>query len=728
MKRIAMSIALALAAVAVSPAVTAAQPAMALGKPLPDGKLPTGTITVRVVDGSPSSPVAGTDVTLLVNGQPRTARTDATGRATFAGLPVGGAVQAKLPGAEDRDEVASETFPVPGQGGARVMLSTKPFQGTGGVPAQPGAAGMGAMGMPGARAMSGQPRPDRAQPPGTYAVRVTYDDLVMKDGRITDPNPPVGHPVMLAAYGADDTIKLLTATTSAEGVATFEGLDQSGATSYFAMTTLPRGGVTDRLIAVSALLDSQAGAKVVLSGDKRDATTPAIDDYEKLIPREGALPPAGRVRITLDGVGPAGSVIELVDAATGAPVASAAAQRGAPDPAQVRGSANFNPLADRPAGTLVVEIKGGMGTATAPLAGIEVQLATAADDRPIDGARGVTGADGTLQLQAPTGAAVKAVLTINGKPMLSAPMELAAGGGKLDVVAQWPSQGKPEATFDVPHVAGRVLFAQTTMSGQAFRSLPFQTVAEAGSHSNIYVYPRTLFAMDLHAFVEDQLLAMQGSFEVTNYSWAPYRASPDGLLIRLPKGHKGAIVAPQDQGDVAVAQGEGFRIMRPIPPGGRKFRMGYSMQIEDGEVEWTMPLPMGTWGSSIKIRQTPGMSVKLPQGLTPQTQTATTGEPWFVIDVPRVDPGQSLAMTVSGFPREAPWRVWLPRVAGVLVLALMLGGIAFALVWRKREDPAAAAAARRAKLMDELVALEKAGKDGKRREQILAELERLWVS
>src|SRR5688572_9852413 len=145
-------------ALAVAPRAASAQPTAAIGRPLPDSALSKGTISVRVVAGSPSSPVVGADVTLLVNAEPRVARTDAAGRATFAGLPAGAMAQAKIVDADKKD-IVSETFPIPSDGGIRVMLSTKPFEGLSGMPVGT---------MPEARQMSGQPRPDATVPAGTF--------------------------------------------------------------------------------------------------------------------------------------------------------------------------------------------------------------------------------------------------------------------------------------------------------------------------------------------------------------------------------------------------------------------------------------------------------------------------------------------------------------------------------------------------------------------------------
>jgi len=734
MKRIGCSLILGMAcAVAGGVPDVVAQPAAAIGKPLPQGDLPAGTVSVRIVAGSTASPVTGTEVTLLVGGEPRVARTDAAGRATFAGLPAGAMVQAKVTAGEseqDAEEIASEPFAVPAQGGVRVLLSTKPFEGMGGAPGAGGAGPMGAMGMPEARQMSGQPRPERTEPAGSYTVRVTYNNLVMKDGRVTDPEPPVGVPVMLAAYAADGSVSLQVKPASEEGLVTFDGLDQSGGTAYYAMANLPRAGGHDRLIAIPAIPGSQVGTRVVLSGDKRDATSSPLDDYGKLIQRDAAsTPPAGKVRITVDGLPPEGD-ITLIDAATMKPLGTARPQAGAPDPSLVRGVPNVVPRPDLAAGTFEIEIQGGPGSESKPLSGIEVRLVGATDAAPIEGATAVTDAAGKATITVtPDPAGARAVLTVNGRSLVTDPVDLSTAGAKLEVLANWPSQGRPEAMFDVAYQPGQVLFAQTTYSGETYRSLPFATVPDAGSQASVYIYPRTMFRFDTHAFVEDQLFAIQGAFEISNYSWAPYRASSDGLLVKLPKGHKGAIVAPQDQETVAVAQGEGFRIMRPIPPGGVQFRAGFSMPIEHGEVDVAFELPLGTFQSAMKIRETPGMAVRLPPSIAGSRQMASTGEPWFVIPTITVPPKGSFTLHIAGFPREATWKVWAPRIIGLAVLAIMLGGLGVAL-FRRGPAQATDTEARRNALMDELVELEKRGvttsKDRQRREQLMTELERLW--
>jgi len=86
---------------------------------------------VRVIGADRATPVTGADVTLKLtsaDGQgsvERTARTDAEGRASFADIPMGTLVQARIVGVDDA-QVTSSQFPMPESGGMRVMLSCSP--------------------------------------------------------------------------------------------------------------------------------------------------------------------------------------------------------------------------------------------------------------------------------------------------------------------------------------------------------------------------------------------------------------------------------------------------------------------------------------------------------------------------------------------------------------------------------------------------------------------------
>jgi hypothetical protein len=720
----------------VSPA--AAQIADALGRPLPSPDLPVGTIMVRIVAGNPGAPVAGTDVTLIVAGEPRIARTDAAGRATFAGLTPGATVQAKV--TADGKDVTSHEFQVADSGGARVMMTTKPWNmsgaagaagpagGEGGGAAGPMMGGGGGM-MPDPRQLSGEPRPEQADAAGSITVRVTYDDL-------KDPSPPVGLPVTLVGYAADDTVVVVTKPTDEQGRVTWTDLDRSGGTSYFAMTLVPRGTAFDRVVSSPILLDAEVGVRLILSADKRTSTAPSLDDLAKLDKQEGAFP-AGTIRVGIEGVPVPDMAIELVDASTGQVLTKGVAG-AAPEAAELTGAVTFVAKPDVPVGTVDVRVVGvaaGDDGAGQPVPGAEVSISPVGATAPgaVSGKPALTSKtspSGEVRMAMPGPGAFIATITINGKALRSEPFELAKSGGQLQVRATMPSAPRPQALLTLAARQGQVVYAQGRGRNELYRSLPFQPVAEHGTSISIYVYPRILFSFSLTSSVDDQFLGVQGRFEVKNYSFIPYRAGPDGMVLPLPARFKGAVVANQDQREVAVDQGNGFRIMRPIPPGGRGFQGGFSLPVEGGEVHWELELPLGAFQSGMEILATPGMTVDPPPGVTVEDGEGADHRVFKVLPQIQILPKQAMVMTVGGLPHTAAWKLWAPRWAGLLALIMMSGGLAYALwpkgVGARKADRARAV--RRAQLLDELVELDRAGKDNKRRAQVLAELEQVWES
>ena len=710
MKRVLVAIVLAAAAAPVH-----AQTAAAIGKPLPSPDLPAGSVSVRVVAGSPSSPVIGTDVTLLVNNTPRIARTDSAGRAHFKDLPPGAQLQAKVVD-EDKKEVASETFQLPPNNGARLMLTTRPWN-----PGAGGGMSAGAGGpMPNPRAMSGEPRPEPSDAPGTITVRLSYDDF--KDA------PPTNIPVTLVGYAADGSTTVATVRSDKEGRARFEKLDRSGATSYFAMTQLQRGTGVDRLVSTPAVLDPRSGVRLILSSEKRSSTAPALDDLSKLEKQEDA-PGAGKVRIRLEGGPDANAFVTLVDAETKLAVGRVKPGAGAPDPAEVQAAADFKELDDLPRNMVRIRVHGGpMGT-DEPMPNVDVKLipAEAQDTAAAGTAEHKTNQQGVVEIVTPDGSGDKpeitAVITINGKQLRSKPFSVVTKGGELEVQAQWPNQGRPEALFDFVPKPGQVVYAETTMHGNHYRSLPFQPLADRGTSATVFILPRVLVTFSLTSKIDDEYLAVNGRWEIMNNSWSPYSGGPDGMLIPLPKGFIGGLVADKDQSDVAIAPTEGFRIVRPIAPGTRSFHGAFSLKVEDGTVRWAMDLPYGSYNSGMEILQHPGMSVQTPPNVNGKTVTVPQGT-YYVLPQISILPKQSMVMSISGLPSPPGWRTWVPRIVGILVVMVIIGGLVFA--FTRDRSGATARRAKRQQLLDELVELEKSRGNSQRREQVIAELEQLW--
>ena len=95
-------------------------PSLIHGRAIPAGDLAAGTVTVRVVREAIGNNITGQAVRLTVDGQARTATTNAEGRAEFPGLTPGAEVRAAA--TVDGEALTSDAFTVPASGGLRVIL------------------------------------------------------------------------------------------------------------------------------------------------------------------------------------------------------------------------------------------------------------------------------------------------------------------------------------------------------------------------------------------------------------------------------------------------------------------------------------------------------------------------------------------------------------------------------------------------------------------------------
>ncbi len=317
---------LGVASLAVHVPTASAQIAAAIGKPLPSPDLPVGTVSVRVIAGTVASPIAGTEVTLVVNGTPRVARTDEAGRATFTNLPAGAKLQAKVhDDDEDKKEFASDEFDLSDSSGQRLMLSTKPFQPPGGGGA-PFAGGGG--GMPDPRLISGAAPARGPGPAGLVhgAAHVRRPDR--QDARRSN------LPVFLVGYQADDKVVVYEAMSDAARPRDVQGARSDRRDLVLRDGAAARGSGVDRLVSTPAVLDSRAGVRLILSAEKRGSTAPAVDDLTQIEKQDGA-PEAGKVRIVLEGVPEDNAAVSLVAMkpdGTRRVIARSVPTRAAPDP------------------------------------------------------------------------------------------------------------------------------------------------------------------------------------------------------------------------------------------------------------------------------------------------------------------------------------------------------------------------------------------------------------
>jgi hypothetical protein len=179
-------------------------PSKMSGIPRPDPQVPAGTITVRLIRGELSARMTNHTVELVdASGKSKETKTDAEGRATFAGLsPSDGPFTAR---AKDGDStLTSQEIALPPEVGVRVMLVFPKVDD--GTPKPDGVA-----------------RPDKAIPPGTLIVHVQDENGAPK----ADVPVVLGH-----ARQGEDTVRELKGKTDANGDAKFDGLDAKPNSGY----------------------------------------------------------------------------------------------------------------------------------------------------------------------------------------------------------------------------------------------------------------------------------------------------------------------------------------------------------------------------------------------------------------------------------------------------------------------------------------------------------------
>jgi hypothetical protein len=203
-----------------------------VGRPLPDRGMPTGTVSVRVSRKLPANAVSGVEVSAIIKNaggdlRRRAEKTDASGRAIFEGMVPKDEFHAEV--TVDGKTLKTEAFPLPDEGGVRVMLIAD-LAAPGEAPAAEGEAAQGP-------AAGGEPAPfvlgatagvameDATLPAGTLEVRV-FDEAGA---------PIRNHAVLLGMIDKSNKIDVRHGKSDASGLARFSDLLTGDGTGYAAV-------------------------------------------------------------------------------------------------------------------------------------------------------------------------------------------------------------------------------------------------------------------------------------------------------------------------------------------------------------------------------------------------------------------------------------------------------------------------------------------------------------
>jgi 5-hydroxyisourate hydrolase-like protein (transthyretin family) len=715
-----------------------AQMDQAMGKPLIDGNLEQGSVTVRVVDGELSKPLAGLTVELVAaEGKNLAARTNPSGRATFSELKTDAAYvgRVKIPDKDGGDDKILETEPfrVPAEGGVRFLLSPKPLTGNTAAPAPAG-------GQPqmDPRRASGMPRPEAQDPPGRLTVRAVFGEF-----HPTDSRAPVGAKIHLVGFAADGTVELTTKVMDDSERVRFDGLATGGQVVYYAVALFERDGVVDRLVSQPITMLPRVGMRLLLSGEKQGSGKPAVDDLSKL--EQMSAPAPGHVVVRVAGQD-ANRIdeVELVEVGNPQSVGKARLQAARPGPDDIQGMSSEPRVEAQQAELAVISLTQITGSGPGqPLAGIKTELRRVDDDSVV--ASTVTGSDGFAKLAAELPADKRrgehvVVLDVFGKTIKSKVFPLPEKGGvRIRFNAAWRPGGL-QAEFDGVAAGGdRVYVARLRAHGRVFRSTPFQLSKDAGAGLSMIVYPGLIFSFHGGAELDDENFWFQNQFTLFNPGKEPYLPPGGKVEIPLPAGFKAARVEDEMSRKVQVTE-SGLAWKGPVPPGASGFIATYAVPVDEGTVDIDMPLPMGAFRSQLILRKNQGMTLVDAQGNPPVVQrqpdgspvqmlggvpvreaSDREGRPLLVLSGLNITRNEKLVLGIRGLPQRPGWTLWAKIAVSALVLILVGWGI-----WGVyRSAPASAAIRsledRREQLFDRIVALKRAKGDHQEEIESLSE-------
>jgi hypothetical protein len=709
----------------VSEAAAQAQIAAALGRPLRDRSAKPGTVQVRVINGDPSKPIVGTNVTIKIGDKSRAVRTDAEGRARFFKLPIG--VKAVVTVKVGENSSDSRPFQIPAEGGIRLLMSPVPWNGPTGGPA------MGGRGRPNPKQMSGRVRPDASIPNRGLRARLLQG---------TFQNSAIGATVHAVGYRADGKLFKVTKKSGKDGRVLFENLDNSGRVAYYVLSVVPRGDHADRLVSFPVMLPARGGVVMMLVGDAPDAKA-ETDDLSRYYQQPTAPLPAGEVRVEIGSAMKDLGPVELVEIGRRDAVAQAPVATVPPPPSAIKGAVGKTLPDDQlPAGSLMVEVhrrtKG-----SPPISGATVSINKKGDNSAEAVKLATTGGTGLVRQDGlEIGATYVLTVTVHGRKLEPKEIVIAKDKGqRVTATANWIAINTLAARFtNITASPDAVFTAQTRYRGELYRSAPFQLVPGRGTFVRVLVVPKLMFRFHLGGRLDDRFMVFQGQFALNNVSYAPWVPKDGELLMPLPDGFAGAQVANENQDNVKIVDKKGFLwkgFGGAIPPGGLDFRAAFTLPLENGTVSFDMPLPWGVFNSNLTFDYSPGMKVEVPGRASGQVRQTESGQKFYVMRGITILPKQRMVMRIKGLPQYEAWHRYVNYAVGIGVLLLLgfaIFGVARA---RRREqvDERAALARKREQLLEDLVALERKHEANKitdkkyerTKENLVKQLERVYA-
>jgi hypothetical protein len=201
------------------------------------------------------------------------------------------------------------------------------------------------------------------------------------------------------------------------------------------------------------------------------------------------------------------------------------------------------------------------------------------------------------------------------------------------------------------------------------------------------------------------------------------------LIIELPAGATGA-GAMEGSSSLAMVQGDRVRITGPFPPGTTSVQLGFRLRYSGDRATLVQRWPAALEQVFVAAEKVGDITIESAQFATQQEANAS-GTPFLMATGGRINPGDALTITLSGLPHHNTLVRDVGVAVGLLILAIGLwAGLTGA---PARREHVKQLAARKDKLMAELVEIETQRRSGRlneqkyatRRQAVMTQLERV---
>jgi hypothetical protein len=363
-----------------------------------------------------------------------------------------------------------------------------------------------------------------------------------------------------------------------------------------------------------------------------------------------------------------------------------------PDPRQMSGIPR--PVTDLPDGAVSVRVVRGTLSNNVTNQDVELRVNGKATIRKTD-------ANGRAEFtQLPAGATVQAAADVDGEHLES---------------ERFPAPGKGGIRLLL------VAAGQTTASAPPAREAATTGTVTLGGNSRIVLEPG------------DESVQIYYLLDVVNDTATPVNP-PSLFVFDMPTGSVGCSVL-EGSSDQAKVNGTRVRVQGPFAPGPTPVQVACELPSTGASIDVTQRFPTALPRLAVIVKKVGPTKLVSPQIDRQQDMTAQ-GEDFIVASGPQLAAGQPLSLSLADLPHHSP----APRMTALILAAL----IVIAGIWAaSSRSPETAAArrderrqllARKNRLLDELVRLERDRRDGRvadrqfavRREDLVAALEHVY--